>query len=273
MTPGTRQLPDDAGDDIEPTSSSGRPLPWQAGRRTSADLVPGAKDHRQRLGGIAAVIEAGTFVFGFALYATMLSDYTTGDPTPAESVAFVTDHQVELYLWNLVIFIVFGIVLVPLTLALGERIAVRNTALAATATAFGLIWATLVVAAGMIANLGISTIADLDKADPQAATAVWSSLDTVQNGLGGGYEVVGGIWLLLISAAAMNSAVLPRGLGVLGNITGGAGVLTLVPGLEDAGAIFGIGLIAWFMWTALVLLRSPVPSPDPSQQPALSTTR
>jgi hypothetical protein len=47
----------------------------------------------ERVGGIAALIAAATFVFGFALFATVLSDYTTGDPTPAESVAFLVDNQ------------------------------------------------------------------------------------------------------------------------------------------------------------------------------------
>jgi hypothetical protein len=43
------------------------------------------------------------------LFVSLLTDYTTGDPTPAESVAFLVDNQAALYIWNLVIFIVFSI--------------------------------------------------------------------------------------------------------------------------------------------------------------------
>jgi hypothetical protein len=120
-------------------------------------------DHlrRQQIGGIAALSAAGTFVFGFALFATLLSDYTTGDPPPGESVAFVADNEAALYVWNLVILIVFGVVFVPLVLALHERIQSGAPFLARTALVFGVIWAGLVIAAGMIANIGLATVTDL----------------------------------------------------------------------------------------------------------------
>jgi hypothetical protein len=47
----------------------------------------------QKMGGVAALIEAATFVVGFALAATLLATYTTGNPDPGESVAFLADNQ------------------------------------------------------------------------------------------------------------------------------------------------------------------------------------
>jgi hypothetical protein len=36
-----------------------------------------------------------------------------------------------------------------------------------------------------------------------------------------------------------------------------AGILTVVPALGDVGgAVFGLGLIGWFFWLGIVLLRS-----------------
>ena len=211
---------------------------------------------RQQFAGIAALIEAATFVFGLAMFATVLADYTTGDPSPGESVAFVVDNQAALYIWHLVIFIVFGVVLVPLVLALHERIRAGSPALATTATAFGIIWAGLVLAAGMIAIIGLSTIADLHDIDPAQAEPVWSALDSVQNGLGGGNEVVGGLWVLLISRAALQTGALPTALNYLGMVIGAAALLTIVPALEAAGAVFGLGLIVWFAWVGTIMLRS-----------------
>lgn len=52
-----------------------------------------------RSGGVAALVAAATFVVGLVLFGTMLSDYTTGDPTPAESVEFLVDNQAVLRLW------------------------------------------------------------------------------------------------------------------------------------------------------------------------------
>ena len=148
-------------------------------------------EHRRRVGGIAALVAAGTFLFGIVLFVTMLTDYTTGDPTPGESVAFLVDNQAALYIWNLVIFIVFGIALVPVVLVLRERLRPGSPGFAQAAGAFGLIWAGLVLAAGMVSNIAIGTVADLHDTDPAAAEPVWSALDSVQNGLGGGNEIAG----------------------------------------------------------------------------------
>jgi hypothetical protein len=104
---------------------------------------------------------------------------------------------------GIVIYILFGIVLVPLALALRERLASSSSAIVTAATAFGIIWATLVIGTGMIANIGLETIVDLQDSDPAGAASVWSTLDAVQNGLGGGNEIVGGLWVLLISWAAL----------------------------------------------------------------------
>jgi hypothetical protein len=212
---------------------------------------------REKLGGVAALVAAATFVFGFVLLATMLSDYTIGEPTPAESVAFVGDNEAVLYLWNAVIFILFGVVLVPLVLALLERGRDGAPVLAPVAAAFGIVWAGLVIAAGMIGNIGLGTVADLQKSDAVQAEAVWSALDAVQNGLGGGNEIVGGLWVLLVSWAALQRAALPKGLIYLGIAAGAAGIATIVPALEVVGAVFGLGLIVWFVWAGLVLLRRP----------------
>lgn len=227
----------------------------------------------QKLGGIGALVAAATFVFGFALFATALSDYTTGDPTPAESVAFVADHEGLLSLWNAAIFILFGIVLVPLVLALLERLRPGAPALAPIAATFGVIWSGLVVAAGMIGNIGLGTVADLRGTDPAQAEAVWSALDSVQNGLGGGNEIVGGLWVLLVSGAALQTRALPRALNYLGLAAGAAGIVTIVPALELVGAIFGLGLIVWFVWAGVLLLRRGDADPLDPREPVLPVRR
>ena len=112
-------------------------------------------------------------------------------------------------------------------------------------------------ATGMIHNIGITAVADLDETDPAAAEALWSSICTVAEGLGGGNELVGGLWILLVSLAAWGTGRLPTGLNVLGLVSGAAALITLVPGLSDVGMIFGLGSIAWFAWTGIVLLRHP----------------
>jgi len=220
----------------------------------------------RKVGGWAALVAAATFVFGIVMFATVLTDYTTGDPTAEESVAFLVDHQAAMYVWNVVIFIVFGLALVPLVLSLRERLKARAPGLSQVGAAFGLIWAGLVLAAGMVSNIAIGTVADLHDTDPAGAEPVWSALDSVQNGLGGGNEIAGGVWVLLVSWAALKTGVLPRALSYLGMAAGVAGLVTIIPPLEAVGAVFGIGLIVWFVWVGIVLLRDGAPNDTSSPE-------
>lgn len=48
----------------------------------------------------------------------------------------------------------------------------------------------------------------------------------------------------------------PRALNYLGVVIGVLGLLTVVPALEVLGAVFGLGLIVWFVWLGIVMLRS-----------------
>ena len=211
-----------------------------------------------RSGAIGALVAAATFTFGIVLYLTSLSDYTDGDLTPAGSVDFLTSHQTTLYAWYLVIFLIFGVAIIPLGRVLHRRLADVSPQLADIGAVFAYIWAGLMFATGMLSNIGIAAVADLDETDPAAATALWSSIDTVTEGLGGGNELVGGMWILLVSLAAWGTKRLPTGLNALGIASGAAGLVTLVPGLSDVGGmVFGPGSIAWFAWVGIVLLRQP----------------
>jgi hypothetical protein len=209
-----------------------------------------------RAGGAAALLAAATFGFGITMFATSLADYTDPDAAPAASVEFLVDHQGTLLAWYLGIFIVFGAALVPLGLALRRRLAPSTPVLADTAAVFVAIWAALMFATGMISNIGIEAVADLAETDPASAPALWSSIDTVTNGLGGGNEIVGGLWILLISIAGLLSSRLPRWLNLVGVLTGVAGAATVVPGLEPVEMAFGLGSIVWFVGVGVVLLRS-----------------
>lgn len=211
----------------------------------------------QKLGGVAALIEAATFIVGFVLYFTLLSaaQYGSLSLDPVRHVRFLAEHQTLMYAWNLIIYVLFGVVLVVLALALNERLKVGSPLMAQTATAFGLIWAGLVIASGMVANVGASMVIRLLATDPERAGSLWSSLSLVVNGLGGGNEIVGGLWVLPVSVAALRSGGLPRSLGWFGVVVGLGGILTVVPALGELGAVFGLGGIAWFVWLGILMLR------------------
>jgi hypothetical protein len=111
---------------------------------------------------------------------------------------------------------------------------------------------------GMIFNAGMAAVVELHATAPAQAVAAWQAVEPVAQGLGGsGGELLGGLWVLLVSAAALRTALLPKGLGWLGVVVGAAGVLSVVPALSDLAYGFGVLQIAWFAWLSVVLLRTP----------------
>ena len=207
----------------------------------------------QRLGGISALIEATLYIVGFGLFFTVLdsSEYVG----PVQQIAFLVDKQAAMYIGNLLIYVVFGAFLVVLALALYERLKAGAPAIMQVATAFGLIWAGLVIASGMIANIGMSTVVNLYSKDPDQAASLWLAISTVQEALGGGNEIAGGLWVLLLSWAALSTSGLPRALNYLGVVIGLAGILTVVPNFGVLMDVFGLGQIVWFAWLGIVMLR------------------
>jgi len=211
-----------------------------------------------RWGGVASLIQAVTFMIGFWFYFTLLgpANYGSMSVDPAQNVAFLVDNKTLMYVWNLTIYVVFGIFLLVQALALHERLGAKAPALMKTATAFGLMWATVIIACGMVANIGTGVVTRLHATDPEAAGAAWVTLSFVVDGLGGGNEIIGGLWVTLLSIAGLRSRELSAPLHYLGIIVGLSGLLTTIPPLKDLGAIFGIGLIAWYIWMGIAPLRN-----------------
>ena len=211
----------------------------------------------QKLGGIAALIEAALYVTGFGLFLTVLD--SSGYQGYVEKITFLAANQVASFIAYLLIYVVFGLVLVVLALALHARLKNGSPAIMQTATAFGLIWAGLVIASGMIANIGNSTVVRLFSENQDQAVSLWLAIITVQEALGGGNEVVGGLWVLLLSWAAMRGRSLPKMLNYLGVLVGLAGILTVIPAYVVLTDVFGLGQIVWFAWLGIVMLReSPI---------------
>ncbi|KAA3653972.1 MAG: DUF4386 family protein [Chloroflexi bacterium] len=211
----------------------------------------------QRIGGAAALIEAATYLIGIIVLVTILlpAGYVMGENDPIQSIAFLVENQTFMHLWHLIIYIINGIFLVVLVQALYERLKVDTPAMAQTTAAFGLIWAGLVIASGLLLIKDAGVVAELYETDPAQAATVWIALSAVENALGGGIELPGGLWLLLVSWAALRSGALPRALNLFGLVIGGAGILMVLPALDTLGAVFGLGSIVWFIWVGIVMLR------------------
>lgn len=209
-----------------------------------------------RWGSVAALLAAATYLVGFALLVTLIPSFNTADPSAM--VDFLAQNHGLMFAWNLTIYVVNAIALVVLAVALSERFRAHSPGLAQLALAFGVLWATLVLGAGMVANVGLAEVVRLHATSPEQAGELWHIVHLIENGLGGGNEIAGGVWALVLGLAGIVTTRLPRLLSGFGLIIGLAGVLTVVPSFSEiGGALFGLGYIAWFIWAGIALLLSP----------------
>ena len=209
----------------------------------------------QKWGGMAALYEALAYIIGFVGFIAVVN--VGGIADPLQKVAAIVANQGLLTALHLIVYVAWGATLVVLSLALHERLDGKRSALARTATAFGIIWAVLVIASGMIYNVGMETVTGLHATNPDQAATVWLAIESVFNGLGGGVEVVGGIWVLLLSVAGLRSGNFGRAFNYLGYVVGAAGVISVVPAIAEVSAsIFGLTQIVWFAWLGVAMLRS-----------------
>ncbi len=206
----------------------------------------------QKFGGFAALYAGIAYIVGMIGFLLVV-----GWPDdPVQQVNVLVNHQVAQHILYLIVYQIWAVFLVVLTLALYERFKASSPAMMQIVSAIGIIWATLVIASGMIFNIGMDTVVTLYGKDPTQATTVWLVIESVTNGIGGGNEIVGGLWMLLISWVAVQAGGFPKALNYLGIVVGAAGILSALPGLGDVGLIFGLVQIVWFIWLGIVLLRN-----------------
>ncbi|WP_350285435.1 hypothetical protein [uncultured Croceitalea sp.] len=210
----------------------------------------------QRIGGIAAIIEALIYVVLFVYYGAILV-YPVADASAVVELGFLSDNLFTLSVLNILGYVVFGIVLAVLVTALHERLQMVAPFFSKLTTVFGLVWVVLVIASGMIANIGLQSVVEIGTQDPEGAMSILSAVNIVVEGLGGGNEIVGGIWVLCCSIIALKGKIFSKAIHYLGVAVGIEGILTLYP-LPIFTEIFGLTQILWFMAIGIAMLRYPL---------------
>jgi hypothetical protein len=151
---------------------------------------------------------------------------------------------------------VFGIVLVFLSLGLYEYMRKYDEFGAKLAVAFGLIWSVLVIASGMVHNVGMGMAIDLLSTNPTEAGSFFRMITGIHIGLGGGNEIPGALWTLIISLVALKKGLFAKWINILGIIVGVAGLLTIAPVLFDYTVmVFALGQMVWWIGLGIKLMK------------------
>jgi len=212
--------------------------------------------HNQTIGGISGIIEASLYILGFVLLFSFFKPILDDTNTGLDKLKFIIEKKAIFQPWIILLYVVFGIVLIPLTIAIHENFKDQTSIWIKATPVFGFIWSVLVISSGMVTIIGIDKVASLYATDPSSALTSWTTIEAIQDGLGGGVEVIGGIWVFLISISALKQTVFNKFLNYLGLIVGGAGILTIIPGFKDLGAVFGITQIIWFVWIGIIMIKN-----------------
>lgn len=210
---------------------------------------------RQRVGGAAALYLALALLAAIP-YFLLVVDYPGAD-TAADKVGLVVGNYPSMYAMYLATYVVFGIALGVLVLALWERLEAAAPFAMRVATVIGLLWSFALVASGLVFTYGMTVITDLATVDEAQAVATWQAVEPVALGLGGaGGELLGGLWALLVSVVILRSGALASAFGWFGVVIGVLGLASVAPPLQGAAIAFGMLQIVWFAWLGVILLRT-----------------
>ena len=191
---------------------------------------------------LLALIYIAAFIFFGAFWAYPYS------AEAADQIRYLSDNHFLIGFIYFSIYALFGVVLSVLVLGLYEKHATLKTHLVSKlGTLFGVIWIGLVIASGFISVIGLESVVELASTNIERAAETWEIVMLLTESLGGGNELVGGIWVLLISLSNLSSNLFSKWLNYLGLFVGGAGIATVYPD-DIFTEIFGVSQIVWFVW-------------------------
>ncbi|WMN60193.1 DUF4386 domain-containing protein [Pseudoalteromonas xiamenensis] len=213
-------------------------------------------------GGVAALILAMTYIFGFVLFFGLLDP--SSNTTPQTRLAFIVQNRDAFFAGYVVIGVLFSFTLILLVQSLYTWLKPFSPELMKYAAVVGMLWSFIVLASSFVFLTSLGVLAKYEVTDPVQALTISNTVNIFVDALGGGIELVGAIWVLLISYVGIRYRVLYQALHYIGLVVGVSGVLTLFSGLsflstnsffDITTALFGLGQIVWFFVLGISMLR------------------
>lgn len=156
-------------------------------------------------GGLAAITEAFTYIFGFILFFVVLD--SSGFETPKLYLEFVIQNRDTFFLGYLVSGIVFSFVLIILVQAIFQRFKQSSPEFMKFTAVVGYLWAFIVLASSFVFLTSLEVLAKYYALDAEQALTINRAVNVVVDALGGGIELVGAVWVLAISYVGLKSKI------------------------------------------------------------------
>jgi hypothetical protein len=218
----------------------------------------------QKAGGVSALVSAASYVFAIGLYLTLMLPLADANLGIDGYVAFIAEHRALAFVWSFSMYIVHGLSLVVLVLALHERLKDGSPRLSLVASCLGMIWAAFVLLSGFINIWGGEALVTLYGKSRDQAEAFRNALTIITLGIDSSDRLLGSLWLGLVGLAAIRTRAFPKISGIFGLVLGAAALLIgLILPVNDTSAsfLFGIGAILCWLALGIHMLRKPGISP------------
>jgi len=157
----------------------------------------------RKAGAISALLMAFIYLLGFAMYMSVLDPGRT--LTPDESIKFLNENRLIVMPTMFVLYVLAGINLIILVQSLAAEVKKRAPWQSQTALIIGSIWCAMLIVAGFVYLTGMQAVFSHNTENAEQASTLWLMVKTVFESLGGGNELIGGVWTVLISCLLLKA--------------------------------------------------------------------
>lgn len=208
----------------------------------------------QVIGFVSSCYLAMAYLVGIIIFIVVLRYTEITDVK--EKVQILVDMKSMVFLTNIMMYVLFGPVLILFILSLKKNLNNSSSILIHFSSIIGFIWAGSLTASGMISNGSIEPIIQLFKSDPMQAVIMWQFIDAVSMGIGNGNgEILGGLMTLGFGLAMVKNTKYSKSFGIYGIIVGVIGILSVIPILVNLAGVIGILQLIWFLIIGFSYLR------------------
>lgn len=197
----------------------------------------------KKLATISAAYGGLSYIGGIFVYLQLLKyDSAT---SASEQLTIIGSNAVLVHITTLHIYVLFSFAIILLATYLYLKLKELQPILGLLSLITGVVWATILIASGFI-SMAVTTLL-MNGTTVSDLTSAWQTLDIISNALGGGNELIGGIFTGLLSLAMYKARYSGKATSILGALVFIGGTISALPYLADIGiGIFVISQILWF---------------------------
>jgi len=215
-------------------------------------LLKDEHSNLRQLGAVSLIGMALCYICLFIIYGAMINPPHSG----AETIDKITNLLAQKtlikagYVGGYVLFSCFLCVCIQVIHKLYGK---SSSFLVNTASLFGLFWALVVLCTGLIGITSLETLSAIVNTAPDASEIIYLSSLLMEESLGGGIEILGGLWVFFLGVVGLRHKCFSRLFSAFSVFKGVIGISTVVIVDDILLDLFGLTGIIWFLWFSVIV--------------------